>query len=263
MMQASSTGKMGLIAQLYRMDVISNNIANTNTQGFKARSVTFQDMLYNTMYRPAGDQNVNLQRGTGVQVASTPLSLTPGIAENTGGLLDFMIDGDGFFAVQGLDGSVEYTRNGSFAVSVEDDGNYLVNTQGLYVLDTEGRRIMFPDDEMTSTISIDSDGGLHMGDDTDELSTRFAVMGIFNFNNPYGLENSGSSNFKANGASGEAILVTDGNMRVRQGFVEASNTEVSMEMTQLIRTQRAFSFASRCITTADEMEAIANNMPNT
>ncbi len=256
MFQASSTGKMALIAQQQRMDTVANNLANANTSGFKARSVTFKDMLYTKMYRPVGTQEGNLQKGTGVLVAATDLLMRNGIPEMTGATLDFFLEGDGMFVVQDVEGNTRYTRNGALTISVEGSSCFLVTSEGHYVLDEQGEKIEFPEGANITDVAVDNDGSLRVGKEE-----PFAKLGLRWFPNPYGLDTVGSTCFAENAASGEPTAAPE-NTVVRQGYLEASNVDVAMEMVNLIKTQRAFSFASRAITTADEMQALANNMRN-
>lgn len=254
-MQASSTAKMALLAQQTRMDTIANNMANANTAGFKARQVTFKDMLYFQMTRPTGNQEGNLQKGTGVLVASTDLNWTQGIAEMTQDTMDFMLDGDGLFTVQDAGGNTLYTRNGSFAISVEGDDRYLVTTQGYYVLAEDGERIRLPSNAETTGIEVSPRGDLFAAGG----GQRFAKLGLVWFPNAPGLDSAGNGCFAESVASGEPVEMP-GDTVVLQGYLEAANMDMGTEMINLIKTQRAFSFASRAITTADEMDAIANNM---
>lgn len=254
MMQASSTAKAALLAQQQRMDVISNNLANVNTVGFKSRNVTFRDTLYTAMLRPTGDQTGNLQRGTGVRISATDLLLTPGIPEATGATFDFCIEGEGFFEVQNQQGEKVYTRNGAFGISAEGENTYLVNAQGFYVMDKSGQKIQLPGEGDISTLSAAQNGELSL-----QGEEPFATLKIATFPNSYGLESLGNSTFGATVASGEAQPAPE-DTEIRQGFLESSNVDTSMEMVNMIKTQRAFSFASRAVTTADEMDALANNM---
>lgn len=255
MMQASSTAKMALLAQQTRMDTIANNMANANTSGFKSRQVTFKDMLYTTMTRPAGSQEGNLQKGTGVLVASTDLNMTQGIPEMTGVALDFFIDGDGLFHVKDAQGNDLYTRNGAFAVSVEGDQNYLVTTQGYYMMDDAGERIELPAGAVYDDYEVDLNGTLGIKGQ----STGFAKLGLYWFANAPGLDTAGSSCFSESSASGEPKEAPATTI-IRQGYLEGANMDMGTEMINLMKTSRAFSLASRAITTADEMDAMANNM---
>jgi len=175
--------------------------------------------------------------------------------ERTERALDFTIEGEGFFSLESPAGGVSYTRNGVFNLSVEAGGVFLVNGQGLYVLDENGARIQIPAE--TTAIEADVDGTLRFVRHDELLGT--ARLGIFSFTNLKGLMASGNANFVHTPAAGEIFQVND-NITVRQGILEASNVNLAEEMTRVVRTQRAFQLASRALTTADEMQGIANNM---
>jgi flagellar basal-body rod protein FlgG len=252
MMQSLFSAKMGVIAQQARTDVIANNIANINTHGFRSSSVSFKDALYSTMKRPQGmeQEKYNLQQGNGVVVSSIARSFTPGAPYDTGLPLDMRIDGDAFFTVAGSDNIPNYTRNGCFAVSNEKGVNYLVNTQGKYVLDENGNKIKLPSDMKDITVN---NGG--------EISANgvyIATLGLASFPNNNGLEATQGTCFKATDASGAPVKATG--VSIYQGQLEGSNVDFGLEMTKLIRAQRALSLASSAIKTADEMTAVANNM---
>ncbi|MDL2289322.1 flagellar hook-basal body protein [Clostridia bacterium OttesenSCG-928-F22] len=253
MMQASFSAKAALLAQQKRMDTIGNNMANVDTKGFKARNVSFQDLLYTKMTKPVGDQQENLQRGTGVRVIAMDYDFVQGAPTQTGNSLDFYLDGEGFFTVESRSGETLYTRNGAFALSVEEDGRYLTTAEGYYVLDTNGDRIAIPEGALDK-LSVSSQGRLSI-----EGSEGFADLGMVTFSNIYGLEAVGNNCYAQTAASGGPV-VTQETTTVRNSYLESSNVDMAKQMTDMIRTSRAFSFASRAATTADEMDAIANNM---
>lgn len=171
----------------------------------------------------------------------------------TGRQLDVAIEGEGFFELRDMDGELLYTRNGSFNISAEADGAYLVNGDGLYVMDSNGARIRLPDDAENITIGLD--GRISFMADGEEAEIR---LGVYTFRNIMGLVSVGGSNYAESVASGERIVAEDAVLR--QGTIEGSNVNLAEEMTRMIRTQRAFQLASRALTTADEMDGIANNM---
>ncbi len=258
-MQTSLSAKSALRAQQQQLDVIANNIANVNTVGFKSSSVNFKDTLYNTMVRPTDGEP--LQRGTGVWVSAITKSFALGTPMLTGVPLDFCLMGDGFFTLEDQDGNELYTRNGAFKLSVEGDTRYLVDSEGRYVQGEDGK-IEVPDGDM-STLTVDGNGQLFIAQTAANgtatgAPTAFATLRISSFLNNEGLEAAGSSTFRATAASGEAETVEAPEVRV--GYLESSNVDMVTEMTTLIRAQKAFSFASQAVRTADEMAAMANNM---
>lgn len=253
MSQSLYTAKMGIKAQQARLDILGNNIANVNTIGFKNVRTDFKDALYQTLRRPVQPQDdLNLELGHGVLVASTTRDFTEGSIQVTGNVTDLALTDEGFFSILNPDGSIEYTRNGALALSKEADGNYLVTGNGAYVLDPQGNRIRI--EGSTADLVISQEGAISQAD-----GEPYAQLGLFTFNNLKGLEALQNSNFKPTVASGDPIAIT-GQPLVRQGALEMSNVELANEMTRLIRTQRAFQLNSRALTTADQMMGIANNM---
>ncbi len=244
MIQSLHSAKLGLRAQQTRLDTIANNIANINTQGFCSNSVTFKDALYTAL-------EDGTSCGTGAIVAATSTSFEHGTPVNTGICLDFMIDGTGFFAIERKDGALAYTRAGNFAVSAQENGNFLVTANGEYVLDENGQRICIP--AGTENIEADADGTVRTQD-----GTAFAKLGIACFTNPNGLCSVGNNCFMETDVSGKAQSAKA--YTVTNGALESSNVDFSKEMGKLIRTQRAYSVAGKALQTVDEMRQTANNM---
>jgi flagellar basal-body rod protein FlgG len=249
-MQTLYTAKLGLQAQQQRVNTIGNNIANNQTVAYKAQRVDFKDALYTAMINPADPQSTdNLQQGCGVLVSSTPFNFEQGVPEMTGYVLDFYLDGDGFFTVSDGNGNIQYTRSGNFAVSNEGDGTYLVTASGHYVLDTAQNRIKLP--ENISDLTVSEDGVLSADNQT------VAAMNIVDFPNKDGLQLAGEGCYIETAATGAAV---NSNATVRQGVLESSNVEITTEMTRLIRAQRAFSLASRAVVAWNDMAEKAYNL---
>lgn len=250
-MQAIYSAATGLKNQQTRLDTIAANVANVNTTGYKSTRIDFKDALYTAMDSPAGGgEERNLFTGSGVMLNTAATNFSNGALINTGSPLDFAISGNGFFSVENPTGKTLYTRSGSFGISAEGDEKYLVTSQGYYVLDTAGNKILLPDD--TTSLGVNADGMLST--ENGEIST----LGIVDFSNPDGLTSAGETCFEATAVSGDAVPA--GNASVVQGSVEGSNVELAQELTLLIRSQRAYSLASRALQTADDMEGLANNM---
>ena len=256
MFEAVYMAATGLTNQQRRLDVIGDNISNTNTIGFKASRLDFQDALYTAgiapgpEYTPSG----NLQKGHGVATASITNELTLGALLTTGNTLDFALEGDAFFQVIDPYGNLLYTKAGNFYAVNGETGLALVNSEGYYVQDSEGENIVFP--EGTTDIGVSPEGIISFKTGEDSLgTTRF---GLYKFPNKTGLVKVGGSNYTETVASGRAEQATD--FSVNQCMLESSNVDMATEMTRLIRTQRAFSLAARALTTADDMEGIANRM---
>ena len=255
---AMSIAASGLRNQQTRMDTIAHNLANTNTVGYKNARLDFKDSLYTAGLNPGQNRSLdgNLQKGHGLMVHAITRDFKPGHFERTDRELDFAIENEGFFAFSNHAGETVYGRNGAFNRSVEADGTYLVNGEGLYVLDENENRIRMPFD--THRILLDDDNALLRFVDMNNNLLDTATIGLFTFRNIKGLEAAGSSTFNETPSSGERLIPAKA--VVRQGVLEGSNVRLGDEMTRIIRMQRAFQLASRALTTADEMEGIANNM---
>ncbi len=251
-MQSLYTAASGLRGQQKRIDTVASNIANSSTTGFKSTRVDFKDALYNTMDNPVlGDgTDSNLLSGSGVILNATSIDFTQGANIDTGLPLDFAIEGAGFFQVQAENGEVLYTRSGSFSITAIDNDNYLVTPQGYFVLDSSGNRIMMP--EIGKEISISAKGIIST------TEGEVGTIGIVSFSNPGGLLGAGDTSYRASDVSGQPEI--DENSALVQGKLENSNVNLAQELTLLIRSQRAYSLASRALTTSDDMQGLANNM---
>ncbi len=250
MIQSLSTAAAGLTAQQQKIDIIANNIANISTTAYKGTDARFEDTLYTAMENPDPDAPVtNLQKGTGVALASAATDFTQGSVRQTGGMFDLMIDGDAFFKVETGDGEYAYTKDGAFSISVEEDGRYLVTSAGDYVLDENDERIMIPED--AQRFNVRDDGGIDTG-------TAEAQLGIYTFDNAAGLLSAGGNLFTETAASGAAAEAEE--YTVIQGALEGSNVDLATQLTSLIQAQRVFSLASQALQTADDMEGLANNL---
>ena len=257
MYEAMMIAATGLQNQQRRLDTIAHNVSNVNTVGFKNSRLDFKDALYTAGIVPAlprtREPEGNQQKGHGVMVAGITKDFLPGSVQTTDRLLDVTIQGEGFFALEAVNGETVYTRNGSFELSVEDGGVYLVNGSGLYVLNAGGGRIRVPDNTETITFSQQGEIVFTAGDEETAV-----MLGVYTFRNLMGLQSIGDSNYAETVSSGERR--TAGDATIRQGTLEMSNVRLADEMTRMIRTQRVFQLSSRALTTADEMEGIANNM---
>ena len=249
-MQSLRTAAAGLSGQQAKIDIIANNIANINTIAFKSSDANFEDTLYSVMEDPSdAAATANLQKGTGVKLASVSADFSQGSMMATENKLDFAINGDGFFKLLTEDGEYVYTRDGAFSISSEEDGgSYLVNSRGHYVIDENDEKIEAYED---GVLSIQSDGTVT----TDSGETR---LGIYIFSNPNGLASAGGNLFSETVTSGNVSPAED--YSVSRGYLEGSNVELAEELTNLIKSQRIFSLASKALQTADNMEGLANNI---
>jgi len=253
MYEAMMIAATGLQNQQRRIETIANNVANVNSAAFKSARLDFKDALYTAGFRPGPprtpEPDGNQQKGHGVMIAGITKDFSMGALQTTDRILDVAIEGEGFFHVVDGFGEAVYTRNGSFHV---DELGFLVTGDGYYVVDVNDNRIAVP--YGTESINIGETGNIIFIAGEEETTV---TLGLYTFRNITGLLSAGNGNYSETVSSGERLPT---NARVRQGVLEISNVKLSEEMTRLIRTQRAFQLASRALTTADQMEGIANNM---
>lgn len=258
MLRSMYAGISGMRGFQTKLDVIGNNIANVNTQGFKKGRVTFQDMMSQTTRgaqgAAGGRGGVNpMQVGLGSQVGSIDNIHTQGFTQSTGNPLDLTIEGNGMFAV--TDGTTTYyTRAGNFYL--DDDGN-IVNSDGYYLLDVDGNSpINIPND--AQSFSITEDGTVNFVDETGNPDEA-GQIGLASFSNPAGLEKVGSNLFlnsnNAGLAGGNGIVAPDqgGMGKIISSTLEMSNVDLAEEFTEMIVSQRGFQANTRIITTSDEI----------
>ena len=245
----------GMIAQQTNLDTISNNLANVNTTGYKTDVAEFKSLLYQTMQTKtttANGQNkpVGAQVGLGVRNSSINSMFTQGNMLESTSTSAFGIEGKGFFAV----------------LWATDNGNItLTTTAGLPVLDSNGNKISFNSSQyMTSSITITGDGEICYPNATNNAQSLGIKIGLYQFQNPSGLEKMDSSLYAVSAASGQAMneAVTAGltKSKVNQGYLEGSNVQVVDEMVNMIVAQRAYEMNSKAIQATDEMMSQANNL---
>jgi len=247
-------------AQQLNIDVLSNNLANVSTPGFKRSRADFQDLLYETL-RIAGASSsstteipTGIQLGHGTRPAAVQKIFTQGEYKQTKNELDIAIEGDGFYQVVMPDGETAYTRAGAFKL---DSEGRIVTSDG-YVMDPE---ISIPNDSLH--ISIGSDGTVSVLQAGETEPTEVGTIQLSRFINPAGLNSIGKNLYLPTSASGDAITGTageDGFGTLAQGFLEMSNVSVVEEMVNLITAQRAYEINSKSIQAADEMMQIANSL---
>ncbi len=250
--------KTGLDAQQTRMAVISNNLANVNTTGFKRDRATFEDMLYQNVRQPGAQVSANAQAptglmlGTGVRLVATEKTHVQGSLVQTKGALDVAIQGDGFFQITQADNSIAYTRDGAFKKSA---AGQLVTATGQPL----SPPIVIP--QNAASITISQDGIVSV-----ELATggaqQIGQLTIARFNNPAGLQAIGQNLLRETPASGAPQIGNPGAVgagTLAQGAVEASNVNVVEEMVNMIETQRAYEINSKAISAVDGMLKFLNN----
>ena len=259
MTQALWIAKTGLDAQQTRMAVISNNLANTNTVGFKRDRASFEDLLYQTVRQPGGASSEQTQlpsglsTGTGVRVAATAKQFAQGAMNQTGNALDVAINGRGFFEVLMPDGSTAYTRDGSFQINAQGE---LVNNSGFPIQPG----LQLPEGAQAVTIGADGTVSVQLAGQAEAV--QVGALTIADFVNPAGLQAKGENLYIETGASGPAQSGAPGENGMGllvQGSLEGSNVNVVQELVSMIETQRAYETNAKAITTIDSMLAYLNN----
>jgi flagellar basal-body rod protein FlgG len=258
MLRSLYSAAAGMESQQLNLDVISNNLANVNTTGFKKSKAEFQELLYQTTRAPGADQGsgnilpTGIQVGQGSRAVATARIFTNGDLTQTGEQLDVAVQGDGFFEVQMPDGTLAYTRDGGFKTAA--DGR-IVTSDGLPL-----QAGFQPVPAGTTNITIGSQGNVtYTGANG---ATSFQVQ-LVRFTNPAGLDSIGGNLYKETPASGTPQLGTPGSNgfgTLNQGYLELSNVKVVEEMVNLIMAQRAYEVNSKAVQAADEMMQQSNNL---
>lgn len=232
MIRGFYTATSGLISQQTNLNVIANNMANTNTIGFKPQHADFSSLIHEKINGGAANA---ISGGHGVKVEKTDIDFTQGGLNKTDMPYDYAIIGDGFFALENEEnGEISYTRDGSFQIIADGKKSYLGDGAGNYVLDSKEKKIGITD------------------------TYDYRRIGVFEFQNLYGLSQAGGNRFNATELSGEAEAVKE--PEVKQGFLENSAVQVSIELVKMIEASKSFSFNSKIVQTADEMEKTINQL---
>ena len=253
--------KTGLDAQQTRLSVISNNLANVNTTGFKRDQAVFEDLIYQNIKQVGGQTSEDTQApsglslGTGVRVVATEKLHTQGNIAQTGSPLDLAIQGRGFFQILRPDGSTGYSRDGSFQI---DNNGQVVTANGFQLQPT----ITIPQNAQSITISQDGIVSVLVG--TATSPTQVGNIQTVDFINPTGLQPIGDNLFLETASSGSPQTGTpglNGLGTLASGAVETSNVNVVEELVNMIETQRAYEMNSKVISTTDAMlQYVSNNL---
>jgi flagellar basal-body rod protein FlgG len=258
-MEALWVAKTGLEAQQNRMTVVANNLANVNTTGFKRARAVFEDLLYQNRGQAGALTSQITQSptgynvGTGVRVVATEKTFNQGSVVNTGNSLDVMIDGRGFFQVLLPDGTLGYTRDGSFRI---DNQARLVTSAGYEVQPS----ITIP--QAAQSIAIGRDGTISATIPGQPEPVTVGTLQTADFINPAGLQPRGQNLYAETAASGTPLLGNpnlEGRGPLLQGTLEGSNVNVVEELVSMIETQRAYEMNSKAISTSDQMLQYLNN----
>ncbi|MBK3665856.1 flagellar basal-body rod protein FlgG [Bradyrhizobium diazoefficiens] len=253
-MQALHTAATGMAAQELNVQVISNNIANLRTTGFKKQTAAFQDLIYEHVRRvgaQASDQGtilpVGVDIGGGVKTVGTPRSMTQGTLSQTGNDLDLAMSGEGFFKILMPDGTYQYTRDGTFQM---DNQGRVVTAQGNPVQPT----ITIPNN--ASGITVNEQGQVTVTLPGSSSNTVLGQIGVTRFINKAGLQPVGSNQFTettSSGAPQDGTANSEGYGKITQGSLEQANVDVVSEMSDLIAAQRAYEMNAKVISAADQM----------
>lgn len=269
MVRSLWTAATGMIAQQTNLDTIANNLANVNTQGYKTQVNEFKTLLYQTLQTETTSANgeqkpISAQVGLGTRNSAISTIFKQGSMIASESDTAFALDGKGFFGVRGEDGNTYYTRNGNFLFTLASNGNMLATTDGNPVLSTTGQPIILNNNYILSKITVTSDEQLCYPDAKNNPQPIGINIGVFQFNNPNGLERLADSLYAQTAASGQPINeATNNNVaktKVLQNYLEGSNVQVADEMVNMIVAQRAYELNSKAITASDEMLQQANNL---
>ena len=243
----------GLQAQQTNMDVISNNLANVNTTGFKSGRTVFQDLLYQNLTQPGAQSSQTtqypsgLQLGTGVTPVATERLFTEGNLTQTGNSLDVAINGNGFFQILQPNGTLAYTRDGTFQLNNQGQ---LVNSSGYLLQPT----ITIP--SSAQTITIGNDGTVSVSLPGQAAAQQVGTIQLASFINPTGLQSIGGNLYLQTGSSGSPNTgqpTLNGLGSVQQGYLESSNVNVVSALVDMISTQRAYEINSKAVQASDQM----------
>lgn len=232
MIRGFYSSSLGMISQQNYLNTIANNVANINTTAFKPQVTAFASLLYENIDGGAGAE---ISTGHGAKVQKNGIDFTQGGLDATGRTLDCAIEGAGFFAVRDKEtNAISYTRDGAFSISVEGDQNFLVDSNGNYVLGQDNNQI--------------------------NITAGFnpASLGVFSFSNPYGLQLLGNNQYGVTNLSGQPVA--DNQSLVRTGYLEAAGTDTAREMVKMIEASKAFSFNADILKSTDEMEKTVNQL---
>ena len=245
--------KTGLDAQNTQMSVIANNLANTNTTGFKSDRAAFQDLMYQNIQQVGAQSTQNTQYstgltlGTGVRIAATEKNYTQGSVLQTQGNLDMSITGLGFFQITMPDGTISYTRDGAF--SMDSQGN-VVNTSGNPI----SPAITIPAN--AQSVTVGTDGTVSVTTAGSTKATSVGQIQLASFINVQGLQPIGNNLLTESAASGAPQVGTPGTGglgNLSQGSLETSNVNTVTELVNMIQCQRAYEMNSKAISTTDQM----------
>lgn len=246
------TGAVGAIAHQERLNVIANNIANVNTNGYKRKPATFSECIYSNLNAIA-QEPTDYIAGAGVHVEKTDVDFTQGHLATTGKEYDYMIIGNGFFAVQNpVTQEITYTRNGNFMTSLQADADgrfYLQTANGKRVLDANQNPIIV--------------GVLQGGEGSQQMITGQELVeqiGIYTFPSTNGMESVRGTEFVPVEKNGQPVAVPGDRRTLEHKALEMSNVNLGDEITKMIEAQRCYQYALKMVQTSDEVETTINGL---
>lgn len=255
MEQSFYIGALGALGQQTKLNIVSNNVANVNTVGFKAQYSVFSDLLHAELRNAQGQDGA--KSGSGTRVDQSKTDFTAMAYKETGLDNDYAIAGEGFFMLKDpVTGEVSYSRDGRFQLSQMEDKFYLVNS--------DNKRVLNMDQE---EISYDVKPATYPGDEAEEEEEETELeegehdpraIGVYTFARRDGIESQGDNVYTVTAKSGEPILLEKA--KVIKGALEESGVDFAQEMTRLIEAQRAYSYALKMVQTSDEVESTINSL---
>lgn len=224
----------GAMTQQKHMDILANNLANVNTNAYKSKSASFQDLMYANM-KDRQETDSRIQTGSGTIISQTNTDFRTGNLIKTARNFDFAIDGTAFFRLQdSVDGSVSYTRDGAFLITEKADGMYLTDEQGRYVLDNQRNPIRYENGELTQ------------------------LPGMFEFVHTHGMQSVGENGFEPIPQNGADVVSAESDLLI--GYLEGSNVDLADQMSKIIQSSKAYSYMLKMVQTADEIEQTINGL---
>lgn len=229
----------GAAAQKKRLDIVSNNLANISTTGFKSEDAIFTDLIYNELDLPARE-GTQLTASSGAWVDKTNTNFDPGIFATSESPYDYAIVGDGFFGLRNpVTEEITYTRDGTFRLSLQSDGRFFLTSQ-------DGKAVMGTDNEPIVV--------------TEENKDEVLPIAVFRFPNQNGMLHVGGNEYRPVGKNNEAVLMEGSDGLLRQYCKENSNVDIADEFIKMIESQRAYQYALKMVQTTDEIESTINGL---
>ena len=262
MMRSLWTAATGMHAQQFNIDTISNNLSNVNTNGYKQMRAEFEDLIYQNSRiagTPATERTVTptgIQVGHGVRVGASQRMFSQGSLKQTDAIGDMAVMGDGFFRVLNIDGTMGYTRDGSFKI---DANGQFVSSNGYRLMP----ELVLPENFIPESLAINQQGKVTVKIPGNDNPVDVGQINLYRFVNNAGLQAVGENLYMETPASGDALRGVpgqDGMGKIYHKFIENSNVSVVKEMVGMIVAQRAYELNSKAIQTSDSMLGTANNL---